>query len=324
MSLNGENPSVGRELLPNLLESSRWTERIQTRARVLARRTVSQLINIAESPIEPWLDRMAAGTLLGVIGDPRIRTLAPKMLVIKGGQSFIGTAANKIEQITQAWRHRNVQASWIEKEVPQHEVFIRTFAIGKYLITNKEYLDFLLSTNRERAPASWPAGCMLTGTANLPVHGVTPDDAEAYCSWLSVNTGRLFRLPSEAEWEHAASGGRDSQYPWGDDWLPDRANTAEENYLSATPIGIYPLGASPYGAFDMAGNVEEITCDTYAPYPGGRIIEDDLYVETGPKYRITRGGSFARYGDLARCSRRHGFYSGSHYFYGFRLAEDVA
>jgi formylglycine-generating enzyme required for sulfatase activity len=72
----------------------------------------------------------------------------------------------------------------------------------------------------------------------------------------------------------------------------------------------------------MAGNIEEFTADSYRPYPGGRAVLDDLY-ERNPQYRIARGGSFARHGDLARCQRRHGWYPKELYAMGFRLVEDV-
>ena len=72
----------------------------------------------------------------------------------------------------------------------------------------------------------------------------------------------------------------------------------------------------------MAGNVEEYVEDNYWIYPGGNIIKDDLYL-TDPLYPMTRGGSFTRYHDLARCRRRHGLFKKDIYVVGFRLAEDL-
>jgi toxoflavin biosynthesis protein ToxD len=107
--------------------------------------------------------------------------------------------------------------------------------------------------------------------------------------------------------------------PWGSDFEAHRANTVEGGPLQTTPIGIYPEGASPFGLFDMAGNVEEFVADLYTPYPGGQAIRDELGTEGS--YRIARGGSFTRHGDLARCRRRHGWYNSELYAIGFRLAE---
>ena len=105
--------------------------------------------------------------------------------------------------------------------------------------------------------------------------------------------------------------------------LQDRGNTVEAGPLDTTPIGIYPAGSSPFGVQDMAGNIEEFVANDYHPYPRGVPVEDDLSRAHG-SYRVARGGSFTRFGDLARCSRRHGFYGRAYYAIGFRLAETVA
>ncbi|MEO5873590.1 MAG: SUMF1/EgtB/PvdO family nonheme iron enzyme, partial [Streptosporangiaceae bacterium] len=120
-----------------------------------------------------------------------------------------------------------------------------------------------------------------------------------------------------------ASSGDGREYPWGEDFEPDRANTVDGGPLSTTPVGVYPAGRTPSGLDDMAGNVEEYVADDYLPYPGGPEIEDDLVRELG-RYRVARGGSFTRYGDLARCRRRHGRYARDIYAMGFRLAETPA
>jgi formylglycine-generating enzyme required for sulfatase activity len=91
----------------------------------------------------------------------------------------------------------------------------------------------------------------------------------------------------------------------------------------STPVGTFPNGRSPYGIDDMAGNVEEYVADTYAPYPGGKLVQDDLSTVLGGEYRVTRGGSFARFRDLARCRRRHGPYNRSIYVVGFRIVERI-
>jgi formylglycine-generating enzyme required for sulfatase activity len=158
--------------------------------------------------------------------------------------------------------------------------------------------------------------------ANHPVWTVPPEAADAYAQWLSQRTGRSFRLPSESEWEYAATGGDSREFPWGDEFRPDLANTIEQGPLSTTPVGIYPLGRSPFGCDDMAGNVEEYVADEYRPYPGGANVDDELSSEAAV-YRIARGGSYTRYGDLARCRRRHGWYDKPIYPMGFRLAETL-
>jgi formylglycine-generating enzyme required for sulfatase activity len=138
-----------------------------------------------------------------------------------------------------------------------------------------------------------------------------------YCAWLSRETGLRYRLPTEAEWEKAARGTDGRAHPWGDAFDPRRANTREAGIGETTPVGSFPDGASPYGALDMAGNVEECTGSLYRLYPGSRVSDP----EAG-SYLVTRGGCFALDGDLARCDRRHGlpFAPAA----GFRLARSRA
>jgi formylglycine-generating enzyme required for sulfatase activity len=151
---------------------------------------------------------------------------------------------------------------------------------------------------------------------------VSTQDADAYLAWLSEVTGTAHRLPTEAEWEHAAKGFAGQEYPWGAEFDESAANTRETGVHTTTPVGAFPAGDSPFGLSDMAGNVEEYVSGEYAPYPGGRRVEDHLTESLGD-YRITRGGSFARYGDLCRCRRRHGSFPSPLYPAGFRVAADA-
>lgn len=91
-------------------------------------------------------------------------------------------------------------------------------------------------------------------------------------------------------------------------------------------VAVYVEGHSPFGVFDMAGHVEEVgeyVAGSYRPYLGATRVHDDLTDLHGEAYRIARGGSFARHGDLARCSRRHGWYPSDHDAVGLRVAEAI-
>ena len=171
-------------------------------------------------------------------------------------------------------------------------------------------------------PKGWRFGRFPEHEANHPVHTVTAAQADAYCDWLAHATGRAFRLPTEAEWEYAAAGLQGHDFPWGDTWAADHANTAEEGLFCSSPVGAFPKGVSWCGAHDMAGNVEEYMADDYRIYPGGPEISDDLSIQLG-SYRVARGGSFTRFRDLARTRRRHGRYASEVYVMGFRLAESL-
>lgn len=285
----------------------------------LFNRDSDDLAAVAEDAAEPFQRRFVAGSLLALAGDPRVRPDAPAMIDIPAARVTLGLAQQRLAQVVAQWRHVGVLPDWIAKECPEYEADIAAFRIARYPITNAEYRRFLEATCARWLPTSWRFGCYPHLRANHPVWTVPPEAADAYAAWLSARTGRRFRLPTEAEWEYAAGGGL-HEYPWGEQFRPEAANTVEAGPLTTTPVGIYPDGRSPFGLSDVAGNVEEYVADVYRPYPAGTAIADDLQCMHGD-YRIARGGSFTRYGDLARCRRRHGWYDRQIYAIGFRLAE---
>ncbi|MEW2287345.1 SUMF1/EgtB/PvdO family nonheme iron enzyme [Streptomyces sp. NPDC047841] len=305
-----------------------FTDRIdRDRLNVLARRLAGEdpraLARLVEDPGAEMLLRLAAGTQLALVGDPRTTPLDPAMVDVPAARVRLGLPEDRIDAVVTAWRHVGVTRDWIVKEAPQCETSIAAFRLARYPVTNREYRLFLLENPDVGPPTSWRFGAYPRHLANHPVWSVRPEDADAYAAWLSRRTGRAFRLPIEAEWEYAASRGDGRAYPWGDDLPEDHANTVESGQLSTTPVGMYPAGRSPFGAYDMAGNVEEFVADDYRPYPGGRHVDDDLHDGSGSSYRVARGGSFTRCADLARCCRRHGWYRRDLYAMGFRLAETV-
>jgi len=168
---------------------------------------------------------------------------------------------------------------------------IKPFAISAYSVTNQEYEKFDFSHREKRN--------LYSDQDKQPVVNVSWDEANNYCQWLSEKTGEQYRLPTEAEWEFAASGGGQRQYPWGNEEpTPERANYAESKIGKTTPVGSYPPGMTPEGLFDMAGNVWE-WCENW--YDGNEIG------------RVVRGGSFYFNQNDLRCavrSRRNPGYRG--------------
>lgn len=278
------------------------------------------LIERLSRPNLPLETRIAAGTMLGLLGDPRV-TDPPQMIDVPAGVAWVGTELEDVDDLHSESTRYGVQRSWITKECPRHRKDVAAFRIGAFPVTNQEYAVFLLETQEPELPSSWNYGRFHPAVANHPVYTVSPSAADRYAAWLAARSGRRFRLPTEVEWEYAAGGPSGSRYPWGGRWQSDRANTLECGVLGSTPIGVFPAGRSWCGALDMAGNVEEFVTDHYHPYPGGELVHDDLFKRMG-HYRIARGGAFNRFRDLARNQRRHGPYPRSLYAMGFRLAED--
>lgn len=210
------------------------------------------------------------------------------------------------------------------EETPRHQLSLPAFRIGVYPVTNAQYAEFIRRVQRQDVPrkAGWYLREPPEDRLDHPVVGVSWHDAQAYCAWLSQQTGRAYRLPTEAEWEKAASWtGQDGPkakrpFPWGDLFDAARCNTAEAGIGDTTPVGAYsPQGDSPCGCADMAGNVQEWTSTLWGsdvkktafPYPyqtnDGREdpAADRHFVRV---YRIHRGGSFRDDYLKVRCTAR--------------------
>jgi formylglycine-generating enzyme required for sulfatase activity len=185
-------------------------------------------------------------------------------------------------------------------EGPAHTVRLDAYYIGKYEVTNGEYRKFV-DDGGYADEAYWTEGGFggygtepkywndadhrgggIDGNRDFPVVGVSWYEAAAYCRWLSEKTSQTYRLPTEAEWERAARGTDGRQFPWGDSIDGSYANffpsgdPYEDDSMRLggfTPVGFYDGGthegfathdnASPYGAYDMAGNVFEWVSDLY-------------------------------------------------------------
>ncbi len=190
-------------------------------------------------------------------------------------------------------------------EILQEEVTLPGYWIGKYLVTVAQFQAFV-----EESEYSWDAAGKDQGGDDHPVVEVTLHDALAYCRWLAGKMGLPVTLPSEAEWEKAASWeaegkGQKRIYPWpkGE---PDARRCNFNNYVGhTTPVKRHLSCASPYGCVDMAGNVWEWTRSHWKEYPyradDGR--EDLSAGDSVP--RVVRGGAFNSNKWFLRCAYRH-------------------
>jgi formylglycine-generating enzyme required for sulfatase activity len=282
---------------------------------------IERLLQTLASPQAALAQRIVAGNVLAVLGDPRIETLRPAMVDVPAGRVQIGLVAEEVDAVLDRFAGLGLDRSWIEKECPRHSVTLQAFRMARFPVTNGEYRDFLLDTGHAELPSSWAFRQFPLSHANHPVYTVSAAAADTYVRWLARRTGRAFRLPTEAEWEWVAAGPQALEFPWGPDFDADKANTAETGLFDTSPVGAFAGGESVFGVADLAGNVEEYVADNYAAYPGGAHIADHL-VQIQGEYRIARGGSFARFRDLARTRRRHGHNPRSvTYAMGFRVAE---
>ncbi|MGD8873549.1 MAG: SUMF1/EgtB/PvdO family nonheme iron enzyme [Gammaproteobacteria bacterium] len=185
-------------------------------------------------------------------------------------------------------------------ESPRHKVTLTGFSISKYEVTFAEYDRFARATGR-RLPydENW-------GRGNRPVVNVSWQDAVAYTEWLSRQSGKTYRLPSEAEWEYAVRAGGVSRHWWDDEKAGIYANCfncgSKWDNRQTSPVGSFP--GNRFGLHDMAGNVQEWTQDCYqtgytdAPADGSALLTPEC------TQRSVRGGGYTSPLDTLRSARR--------------------
>ncbi len=182
------------------------------------------------------------------------------------------------------------EALVLEDQAPRHEVWVDAFYIDVYEVTTERYAIFLQTTDHS-PPWLWRS-VDLEIHDERPVIGVNWYDADAFCRWAGK------RLPTEAEWEKAARGQDGRHYPWGDN-VPtaDLANFgvgARFSYSQVlTPVGRYKKAKSPYGVYEMAGNVWEWASDWYeGAYYQTSPADNPRGPETG-QLKVVRGGGWS-------------------------------
>ncbi len=237
-------------------------------------------------------------------------------------------------------------------ERPVHTVELDSYYIGKYEVTNEQWKKFRDDPGYDD-PKFWPGarpvpkdqvtywtmannhGGGTPESGNYPVIGVNWDSATAYCNWVSAKTGKTYRLPTEAEWEKAARGTDQRRYPWGNSIDHSYANfVGSQKMDTVREVGFYNgtgrgevtthSNASPYGAFDMAGNVMEWCQDWYSRDYYAKSARKNPKGPAAGAYRVVRGGSFFVDGfDLRTYARSAAWPSFlSHRMIGFRVARE--
>ncbi len=199
----------------------------------------------------------------------------------------------------------------LRHETPQFTATLPAYYIGVYTVTNEQFARFLTETQPSPEQLElwlpWNDRILtdpyrsLPGFERHPVINVSWFGAKAYCKWAGL------RLPTELEWEKAARGTDARLFPWGNDWQPDRLRWWSNRGRNETtaPVDAFPEGRSPYGLYQMAGNVEEWCADWYQPDIYQRYATGDLRPPTHGLGRIARGGACLRRNKLEfRCAMR--------------------
>ncbi|MEK8017948.1 MAG: formylglycine-generating enzyme family protein, partial [Candidatus Parabeggiatoa sp.] len=227
----------------------------------------------------------------------------PEMIIIPAGRFRMG----------------DIQGTGGADEKPVHQVSVKSFAMGRYPITFAEYDRFCEADNRKKPnDEGW-------GRDNRPVINLSWDDAVAYLNWLTAQTGKPYRLPSEAEWEYAARAGTDTDYWWGNEIGQNRANCRKSGseWSGTSPVGSFD--PNPFALYDTVGNVWEWCADPWHENYEKAPTDGRIWKKLIENQRLLRGGSFLNDPGNCRAAYRNGNSSDGHgRSGGFRGCADLA
>ena len=232
-----------------------------------------------------------------------------EMVYIPGGKFLMGTEDEEIERLVKkfGWEY-------FRREKPQHEVTVQPFFMGKFQITQKQWRVIASLPKIERDLEPDPSH--FKGN-DLPVEKVSWEDAEEFCQRLSKQTGKEYRLPSEAEWEYACRAGTTTSYYFGDTITDNLANYYLTVY-DTTAVGIYT--PNTFGLYDIFGNVWEWCQDDWHDNYKGSPNDGSAWLSRQGITKVLRGGSWFRIPNLCRSAFR--YYNSRNYcssLIGFRI-----
>ena len=274
------------------------------------------------------------------------------MAEIEGGLFWLGYGSKDQSPKTKVQSLSNYEFAF-DNEKPAHQVFLQDYALDRALVSNGDFLEFIRDqgyqnfrwwfsegwevVNREKwlAPLYWElhdgewmirdfTGLHSAASkANEPVCHVSYYEASAFAKWAGK------RLPTEAEWEKAATSEPNAvepkAFPWGDDEVDSaKANLLESGLWSVAAVGSFPAGQSAYGCHQMIGDVWEWTTSDYVPYPGFKSEFDEYNDKWFVNQKVLRGGSFATPQVHIRPTYRNFFHAHERWMIsGFRCAKDA-
>lgn len=208
-------------------------------------------------------------------------------------------------------------------EAPERQVFLKAFYLDEKEVSQEEYARFARMTKRPLPKIEvFEDDQSKLLKPEFAAMSVSWDEAVAYCKWAGK------RLPTEAEWEKAGRGEGKRRYAWGDTFVNGRANAnvdgSEDGYRYLAPPGSFETGRSPYGIYDMTGNVAEWVADSYDEHYYQKAPYRDPKGPEAVDLKVVRGGSWRETEHNARLSKR---FAAKHWrtdiTIGFRCASDV-
>lgn len=205
-------------------------------------------------------------------------------------------------------------------ENPRHHVRVDAFRLARTPVMRQEYQAFLDATGHT-APPFWQDEAL--SHPRMPAVGPSWDDTVLYCRWIGERWRLPVRLPSEAEWEHAAKAGREVVYPWGDEGPETLPDYAQRWLRGPEPVDLYP-SMHPLGFLGLGENVHEWCLDWYdADYYASSPTDNPRGPDEGRR-RASRGGAWRHKIKASRCAARSSIPPHARYSdYGFRLACDL-
>lgn len=278
----------------------------------LVPRVINHLAALVQNGHLTPRERAQAADILGLLGDPRrgVCTSLPDMVRVEGARFEMGAGTEG------------------------HKVRVKSLHLARYPVTNAQFRLFAEKGYHEdrywmpegrawRKRACQHKGLIydpVWGIDNRPVVCVTWYEAVAYANWLKAQTGKPYRLPTEAEWELAAAGSEGRRYPWGSRASDDTANARDAGIGQTTAVGIFPKDRTPEGICDMGGNVWEWCSSLAMDYPYKPDRED--LKKPGP--RVLRGGAYDSPRKVMQCTDRRPVEPHARVpLIGFRVAMDA-
>ncbi|MBC8286960.1 MAG: SUMF1/EgtB/PvdO family nonheme iron enzyme [Nitrospinae bacterium] len=239
-----------------------------------------------------------------------------EMVLVPAGEFIMGT--NMVDTEGTHKKIGAVKPLFLDQH-PEQKLFLGSFYMDRYEVTNEEYQGFLKATQFTDLPAHWVGGVFPEELASHPVTQVTWWEGWSYCMWAGK------QLPTEAQWEKSARGPSGLPYPWGEEFVKGKSNLGIDGDRKTSLVTAYAEDVSPYGIYGLSGNVMEWTLDWYLPYPGNPNSKSRF----GRELKVLRGNGFQKAGHYFLPAFRYAFTrteaSPNDFFenVGFRCASEI-